>query len=78
MCRSVESLERRQLLTTYYVNDNWVEQVNSAPGGTPGVVEPSDIVKTAPGDTPSISNIVFDTQAFASVQSAANKNLSAR
>jgi parallel beta-helix repeat protein len=71
--RMFEQLETRRLLTSYYVDDNWVEQVNSAPGGTPGVVEPGDIVKTAPGDSPSISNLVFDTQAFATVQTAADK-----
>ena len=70
---SVEGLEHRQMRSTYYVNDNWVEQVNSAPGGTPGIVEPGDIVKSAPLDSPSVTNLVFDTQAFNSVQSAVNK-----
>ena len=68
---ALELLECRRLLTTYYVNDTWVELVNV--GGTPGVVEPGDIVGTAPGDSPAVSGIVFDIQAHATIQNAVDK-----
>ena len=32
--KSLEALEQQQMLSTYYVNDNWVEQVERHPGGT--------------------------------------------
>ncbi len=57
---------------TVWVNDTWVEASNTS-GGTPGVVEPGDIVDSNPGagDT-SVTGKTFGYDAFATIQNGAN------
>jgi hypothetical protein len=66
----IEQLESRQLLSaTLWVNDNWV--VTSPAGDVGKLPVAGDIVaNTGTGDDGSVTGMIFDTNAFATVQDA--------
>ncbi len=62
-----EQLEERRLMTTVWVNDNWVVTSDT---GAPGLSPGDTVANTGLGDDSSVAGKIFGTDAFASIASA--------